>query len=128
MVGALAPARAAPLAERLAVGLGERLTRQHGRPIGWALFFAAVEKVVFPIGLLSLVALGQWQWLAAVVAAECVAAWGVLLAVTPRGRWAMLGKAVLFTPMRYALMMQELGTVLGFFLKRSLRTQRRLRR
>ena len=116
------------VAEAYRQPFGERLTRQHGRPIGWALFFVAVEKVVFPIGLLALAATGQWVVLAAVVAAECVAAWGVLLAVTPRGRLAMLGKAVLFTPMRYALMMQELGTVLGFFLRRSLRTRRRLRR
>ncbi|MFP7723226.1 glycosyltransferase [Lysobacter sp. A3-1-A15] len=116
------------VAEAYRQPFGERLTRQHGRPIGWALFFGAVEKVVFPIGLMALAVLGQWAWLAAVVAAEMAVAFGVLLAVTPRGRrGAMLGKAVLFTPLRYALMLQELGIVLGFALKRSLRT-RRLRR
>ena len=116
------------VAEAYRQPFGERMTRQHGRPIGWALFFAAIEKVVFPVGLLTLAVLGQWTWLAAVVAAECITAWGVLLAVTPRGRLAMLGKAVLFTPLRYALMMQELGTVLGFVLRRSLLDRRRSRR
>lgn len=104
---------------------GERLTRQQGRPIGWAMFFAALEKVLLPLLLLALAVTGQWFALLALVAIDCVLSLGILLKVMPGPRAITLVKGVLAIPMRYALMFVDLFTVLGFMLRRPPRIERR---
>ncbi|MDQ3206886.1 MAG: glycosyltransferase [Pseudomonadota bacterium] len=96
---------------------GERLTRRDGRPIGWAVFAAAVEKLGYPLLLLGLAAWGQWLVLAAVVAGESLLWLGTLLVVTPGSRpWTLL-KGLIATPLRYALIAVEFFTALKFLVR-----------
>ncbi|MFP7725802.1 glycosyltransferase [Lysobacter sp. D1-1-M9] len=116
------------IAEAYRQPFGERLTRQQGRPIGWALFFVAIEKIAFPLGLLLLAASGWWLALALIIAAECLLSLGVLLAVSPSAPARTLLKGVLTIPLRYGLMLVELVTVVDFILRRPVRTDRRRQR
>ncbi|MDQ3617470.1 MAG: glycosyltransferase [Pseudomonadota bacterium] len=104
---------------------GERLTRQQGRPIGWAVFFAAVEKIVFPLLLMALAATAQWIALLLLVAVECVLTLGLLLAVTPGAHLPTLVRGLLATPVRYGLMFVDLFTVVRFMVRRPVRGERK---
>lgn len=107
---------------------GERLTQRNGRPIGWAVFAAAVEKLGYPLLMLVLAAAGNWLALAAVVLAECLVWLGALLAVTP-GAWPWnLLKGLVATPLRYGLIAVEFFTAVRFLVRPPLPPQRRRRR
>ena len=90
---------------------GRARTEAFGRPAGWILAMSAVEKVFFPVGLLIMVILGNWEGLAVTVAAEttiCLSA----LALTMKGqRMEYALKGLLVTPIRYALLGSELFTI-----------------
>lgn len=104
---------------------GERLTRQQGRPIGWAMFFVAFEKIVFPLLLVALAVAGHWLPLLALVLVECALALGLLLAVTPGSHLPTLVKGTLAAPIRYAMMFVDLFTVIRFMVRRPVRGERK---
>ncbi|TQD41005.1 glycosyltransferase [Lysobacter aestuarii] len=93
---------------------GERLTHQQGRPVGWALFFGALEKVLVPLLVLALACMAAWAWLAALLLVDAVL-WLAALALVsrPGERLRMLGKGVVALPMRHGLLWTELFTVLA---------------
>lgn len=105
---------------------GERLTRLHGRPIGTALLLSAIERIGYPAALGVLLVLGQWSALATIVIVESLLALGVLLAMTPadRRRPALL-QGLLVMPLRYALILGELFTLLHFAMQLWLTGERR---
>ncbi|SFL14656.1 glycosyltransferase [Lysobacter sp. cf310] len=103
---------------------GGRLTHEYGRPIGWALFLMAGERLAYPLLLLWLVFSGRWWWLGGVVLAEILATALVLASVARDGRGAALGKALLVAPVRYAMVFVELAAAVAFLPQRFRRPRR----
>lgn len=97
---------------------GERLTHEYGRPIGWALFLMAAERLAYPLLLLWLAFSGLWLWLGGVVLAEILAIALVLASVARDGHAATLGKALLVAPVRYAMVFVELAAAVAFLPQR----------
>ncbi|MFD0739849.1 glycosyltransferase [Lysobacter koreensis] len=93
---------------------GERLTREQGRPIGWALAFTALEKILLPLIVLVLLATGQWRALAIGVLAELALWLALLAAVAPAPRAATLARGLLAAPLRYVELAADLVGVLRF--------------
>jgi hypothetical protein len=92
---------------------GERMTREHGRPIGTALLLIALEQAVYPIVLLMLLLTGQWAVLAVLVGLEMTMTLLIVgVCSSTRQPASALGRAVLAMPLRYALiLMQPLAMV-----------------
>lgn len=93
---------------------GEQYTLQYGRPIGWAMFLSAAEKIGFPVALIILIALRMWEPLAVTVLAEMIVSLSVLFVVGKGQRLGMLLKGILITPLRYALMVFDTLTTARF--------------
>jgi glycosyltransferase involved in cell wall biosynthesis len=90
---------------------GERYTVEYGRPIGWAMFLSAVEKIGFPTALIVLLLLQMWEPLVVTLVAELVISLTVLVVVARESRLATLFKGILITPLRYALMIADVFTI-----------------
>jgi len=93
---------------------GEKATLEYGRPIGWAMFLGAAEKIGFPTALIIMLALQMWEPLAVTVIAEMLVSLTVLFVVSKGQRLGMLLKGILVTPMRYVLMAMDMVTTLRF--------------
>jgi glycosyltransferase involved in cell wall biosynthesis len=93
---------------------GESVTKQYGRPIGWVMFMSAFEKIGFPTAIAILLILRMWEPLAVTLVAEIVVSTGVLVAVSKGERIKAFFKALMVTPIRYALIVQEALTILRF--------------
>ena len=93
---------------------GEKATLEYGRPIGWAMFLGAAEKIGFPTALIIMLALQMWEPLAVTVIAEMLVSLTVLFVVSKGQRLGMLLKGILVTPMRYVLMVMDMVTTLRF--------------
>lgn len=112
---------------------GERLTHEHGRPIGWALFLMAFERLGYPLLLLWLLISGAWLWLSAIVLAEIVATAAVLAAISGEARAAIsggaraaiVGKALLVAPLRFAMVFVDLVAAVAFVADRAQRPRPR---
>lgn len=91
---------------------GERCTRRYGRPIGQAMSLAALERIWVPAGVVTLLVLGHGTLLAATLAVEASLAVALMAAQTPQRRMETVVKGVVTTPMRYALMLTELYSML----------------
>lgn len=90
---------------------GERYTHEYGRPIGWAMFLSAVEKIGFPTALLIMLLMQLWEPLAVTLVAELIVSLTVLVIVAKGSRLSMLFKGILITPLRYALMIADMFTI-----------------
>ncbi len=90
---------------------GSAYTRTYGRPAGWALLAAAVEKIGFPTVLLMMVALGNWDGLLITVGAETLITVAALMLIMKGRRLEYLVKGVAVTPIRYGLLTVELVTI-----------------
>jgi glycosyltransferase involved in cell wall biosynthesis len=90
---------------------GTDYTAQYGRPIGWALFMSALEKVAFPTALLIMILLKLWEPLAITLAAESAIATGLLVMVAQGHRLEYFFKSLLVTPLRYAVLLFDLVTI-----------------
>ncbi len=88
-------------------GFGERVTRERGRALGTALALIALERIGYPVMLWVLTLTGQWPAVAVVVGLETVATCAIAsrFAHGHRGRAAL--QALAWTPVRYALILQE---------------------
>jgi glycosyltransferase involved in cell wall biosynthesis len=93
---------------------GEKTTLEYGRPIGWAMFLSAAEKIGFPTALVIMLALKMWEPLAVTVLAEMIVSLSVLFIVAKGQRLGMLLKGILITPLRYALMVFDTLTTVRF--------------
>jgi len=90
---------------------GEEVTRRYGRPLGWIIFMSAIEKIGFPTALAVMLILRLWIPLAITLVAETTLSSLVLMAVSPGERLKTLGKGLLVTPLRYALVLAEALTI-----------------
>lgn len=93
---------------------GIEYTRRFGRPMGWVLFLAMVEKITFPTALLIMLALQLWEPLAVTLVAETGVSLAILAAVSRGQRLEMLGKGLLVTPLRYASLLFDSYTIARF--------------
>ena len=90
---------------------GEKYTLEYGRPIGWAMFLSAVEKIGFPTAILILLILRMWEPLAVTIIAELLVSLAALVVVAPGARLSTLLKGIAITPLRYALMVADTYTI-----------------
>jgi hypothetical protein len=90
---------------------GREHTRRFGRPVGWLLAAGAIEKVFFPVALLIMLLLREWEAFFVTVAAESVVALTALVLVTKGQRLQYFFKGLAVVPLRYVLIASELVTV-----------------
>ena len=90
---------------------GEAHTRVYGRPIGWAMFLGAAEKIFFPTALIIMTILRMWEPLAVTLLAEMIVSISVLVVVAKGARLSTLFKGIVMTPLRYALMVADTWTI-----------------
>ena len=90
---------------------GEAHTRVYGRPIGWAMFLGAAEKIFFPTALIIMTILQMWEPLAVTLVAEMIVSLSVLFVVAKGARLRTLLKGIVMTPLRYALMVADTWTI-----------------
>lgn len=90
---------------------GGAYTDRYGRPIGWAMFLSAFEKISFPTALIIMMILRWWNILAITVAAEAVVALIVLVIVAREARTAAFFKGILILPIRYGLILADTVTI-----------------
>ena len=90
---------------------GEKYTLEYGRPIGWAMFLSAVEKIGFPTAIIILLVLRMWEPLAVTIIAELLVSLAALVVVARGARIATLLKGIAITPLRYALMVADTYTI-----------------
>lgn len=95
-------------------GFGERITRERGRPLGTPLALITLERIGYPVLLWALVLAGQWTALAIVVALETVATCFIAGRFASGARFRAALQALVWTPVRYALILQE-PLALGWF-------------
>lgn len=90
---------------------GEKYTLEYGRPIGWAMFLSAVEKIGFPTAIVILLVLRMWEPLAVTIIAELLVSLAALVVVARGARFSTLLKGIAITPLRYALMAADTYTI-----------------
>jgi glycosyltransferase involved in cell wall biosynthesis len=93
---------------------GRQYTLDYGRPIGWAMFLSAFEKIAFPTALVIMLILRMWEALAVTLVAELVVSMTVLFVVSRGARIATVLKGIAITPLRYGLMLADTLTILRF--------------
>lgn len=99
------------IAEQYRQPFGEQHTLEFGRPIGWAMFLSAVEKIGFPTALIIMILLRMWEPLAVTLVAEVIVSLAVLFVVGKGQRLAMVFKGLLMTPVRYAMIVADAITI-----------------
>ena len=90
---------------------GQAYTLEYGRPIGWAMFLSAFEKVAFPTALIIMLILRMWEPLAVTLLAELIVSLTVLCIVARGARIATVLKGIAITPLRYGLMIADTWTM-----------------
>jgi glycosyltransferase involved in cell wall biosynthesis len=95
---------------------GTSTTEIYGRPIGWAIFFALLEKITFPIILIIMIALRLWEPLVITVIAESIFTTLVLVYLAKGHRIEYFFKSILTIPIRYALVLIDAYTMIRFLL------------
>jgi glycosyltransferase involved in cell wall biosynthesis len=93
---------------------GMDYTLKYGRPIGWVLFMSAIEKIAFPAALLIMIILKMWEPLAITLLAESVVSVSILTIISKGHRLEYFLKAILVTPLRYAVILFDLITIVRF--------------
>ena len=90
---------------------GRKYTEVMGRPIGWVILLSLLEKISFPTAIIVMLLLRWWEALAVTLLAETALAILVLVIVSPGERLKAVGKALLTTPLRYALLLWDAVTI-----------------
>lgn len=102
------------IAEQYRQPFGEAYSHEYGRPIGWAMFLSAIEKIGFPTALIVMIILRMWEPLAVTLIAEVVVSLAVLFVVGKGQRLAMVAKGLVMTPVRYAMILADTITLARF--------------
>lgn len=90
---------------------GIEYTKRFGRPIGWTLLMACIEKVFFPLALLVMALLGNWEALGLTLLVETALVVSILTLVAKGQRLEFLAKGLLMTPVRYLYIVFDLATI-----------------
>ena len=90
---------------------GSQHTKKYGRPAGWMLLAAAIEKIALPTALLIMVLLAAWEPLLITIGAETLLTVTALAMVMKRRWLEYFVKGIAVTPLRYGLLLSELATI-----------------
>ncbi len=102
--------------------LGERVTRERGRPIGTALLLITIERIAYPVVLWMMLLTGQWLALGVLVALEVALTLLIVVAFSqPQHRASALRLAALAVPLRYPLILLQPMVMAGFAIRLWLR-------
>jgi glycosyltransferase involved in cell wall biosynthesis len=93
---------------------GTQITQKYGRPMGWVIFLGLVEKISFPLILIVMIAMRLWEPLIITIAAESAFTICVLVYLAKGHRIEYFFKALITTPIRYALVFVDAYTILRF--------------
>jgi glycosyltransferase involved in cell wall biosynthesis len=93
---------------------GTQITEKYGRPIGWVIFLGLIEKITFPLILITMIAMKLWEPLIITIAAESTFTICVLVYLAKGHRIEYFFKALITTPIRYALVLVDAYTILRF--------------
>ncbi len=93
---------------------GKAHTEQYGRPAGWAVMSAAIEKVAFPVAILMMALVGNWEGVFVTIGGETFLTLTALVIAMKGQRLEYLVKGLAVTPIRYALLAWELVTIARF--------------
>jgi len=93
---------------------GDAYTKTYGRPMGWVMFFSALEKISFPTIVLIMMLLGMWQMVGITLLAESLLSWMILTVVSKGHRWEFLLKGIVMTPVRYMVVVFDFFTMFRF--------------
>ena len=102
------------IAEAYRESFGMEVTKQFGRPIGWAICLSLLEKVTFPIILIGLIVMRLWEPLLITVALETSFTICILMYLAKGHRVEYFFKALISTPIRYGLVFVDSVTFLIF--------------
>jgi len=97
--------------EQYRQAFGDKYTLEYGRPIGWAMFLSALEKIGFPTAIVILLILRMWEPLAVTLIAEVLMSTAVLFIVARGAHLATAFKGLLMTPVRYAMILADTWTI-----------------
>lgn len=93
---------------------GTQITQKYGRPIGWVVFLGLLEKITFPLILITMIILRLWEPLLITIVAESTFTICVLVYLAKGHRIEYFFKALVTTPIRYALVFVDAYTILRF--------------
>ena len=95
---------------------GQDFTRRDGRPFGWVPFLSALEKISLPTVLIIMALFRWWEALWVTLLAEVLLSSFILAWVSPEAPFKTFFKSLLMSPLRYALIVQEVMTIGRFAL------------
>ena len=93
---------------------GLRFAKQLGRPTGWIIFVALLEKISYPLIILILIALNAWEALALTIIAESLLFTAFVATFSRERRLEYTVKAISATPFRYGMMIFEIIIIFRF--------------
>lgn len=98
----------------------QEYTRKYGRPIGWFIFFAAFEKVSFPLVVILMLIFRLWDYLGYTLLFETLIMATLLLIYCKGERVSMFLKGILVTPVRYMVLFCDLIVFTWFMVEISI--------
>jgi glycosyltransferase involved in cell wall biosynthesis len=93
---------------------GTEVTKKYGRPIGWMIFFAMLEKITFPVILITMMVMRLWEPLLITIALESMLTILILVYLAKDRRLEYFLKGLVTTPIRYGLVFFDVITVTRF--------------
>ncbi|ARB92391.1 glycosyltransferase [Legionella longbeachae] len=100
--------------EQYRQSFGVEITKTFGRPIGWFIFTNTLEKILFPSIFLLFIIFGWWEAFLLTFIFETLISC-ILVAMSTKGeRIKMFFKALLTSPIRYALLLYDLVVIFRF--------------
>jgi hypothetical protein len=90
---------------------GRDYTSKVGRPIGWSIMGALLEKICFPLAFVVMIILQWWEAIIVTLIAECVLSLFVLFIIAKGERIKYLLMGIVTTPIRYFAMFFDLFTI-----------------
>lgn len=94
--------------------LGAEFTKKYGRPIGWFIFAALVEKVTFPFVFLLMMIFGFWEALLITVLAEVLLFSLVIATMYKKHRIRNFLTSILVAPVRYFFLLYDTVIIANF--------------
>lgn len=96
---------------------GAEHTTRYGRNIGWFIFTTVLEKVTFPTFLIAIILLRQWEILWITFCAEVIFYALVIACISKKNRVKNFFKAIIFSPIRYSIIIFDLVVIANFMLE-----------
>lgn len=96
---------------------GKGLTYKFGRPVGWFIFSAGIEKVGFPIAMMLMVFFHMWESVILTLVFESLVCASFLFWACKGERLKMFFKSILVAPIRYMTLVYDLLILVWFIIE-----------